>query len=448
MLSMTKTVQGLTWKNWAHTFESQPEKIFYPSSINEVSAIVKEATIEGKTIRVIGAGHSFTRLVESDDWLISLDSLSGIESIDKENGTMTVFGGTRLYQVGEELGKEGFSQENLGDINVQSIAGAISTGTHGTGLQFGNISTQVTRIWLVTAAGEVLPISKTENAHYFNACLVSLGTLGIIVKVTLKIIESPIYEYISNQVEFPILEKNLTQLIETNRHFEFYLFPYSDLVQIKTMNISNQKPKSLRLHHFKNLLLENYLFFILSEICRLFPNTCRFISRLSSKSVGRTSIAAHSYQLFATPRIVKFREIEYCIPLQHLLPAIQEIRECIEVQKHKVHFPIECRMVKADDIWLSPSYKRESAYIAFHMYKGMPYEDYFHDMEQIMKKYDGRPHWGKMHNRNNNDLYNLYPMLTDFLTIRDELDPFGLFLNGYLRDLLTEKDLNYKQEVQ
>lgn len=436
-----KTEQGRTWKNWAHTFESHPEKIYYPSSINEVCTIVKEATIEGQSIRVIGAGHSFTRLVESDEWLISLDALSGIESIDKDNGTVTIFGGTRLYHVGEELGREGFSQENLGDINVQSIAGAISTGTHGTGLQFGNISTQVVKVWLVTAAGEILPISKTENAQYFNACLVSLGTLGIIVKVTLKIIESPIYEYKSDQIEFSILKKNLTQLIESNRHFEFYLFPYSNLVQIKTMNVSDQKPKSLRLHHFKNLLLENYLFFILSEVCRLFPNTCRFISRLSSISVGRISVSAHSYQLFATPRIVKFREIEYCIPLKHLLPAIQEIRECIELQKHKVHFPIECRMVKADDLWLSPSYKRDSAYIAFHMYKGMPYEEYFHDMEQIMKKYDGRPHWGKMHNCNNIDLYSLYPMFTDFLTIRNELDPYGLFLNGYLKELLTEKDL-------
>ncbi|WP_180968171.1 D-arabinono-1,4-lactone oxidase [Cytobacillus massiliigabonensis] len=443
-----KIEQGRTWKNWAQTFESQPEKIFYPSSINEVSTIVKEAAIEGKNIRVIGAGHSFTRLVESDEWLISLDALSGIESIDKDNGTVTVFGGTRLYHVGEELGKQGFSQENLGDINVQSIAGAISTGTHGTGLQFGNISTQAIKIWLVTAAGEILPISKTENAQYYNACLVSLGTLGIIVKVTLKIIESPVYEYKSDQIEFSILKKNLTQLIESNRHFEFYLFPYSDLIQIKTMNISAQKPKNLRLHHFKNLLLENYLFFILSEVCRLFPKTCRFISRLSSKSVGRTSIAAHSYQLFATPRMVKFREIEYCIPLEHLLPAIQEIRECIEEKKHKVHFPIECRMVKADDLWLSPSYKRDSAYIACHMYKGMPYEDYFHDMEQIMKKYDGRPHWGKMHNRSNNELYNLYPKFADFLSIKNELDPYELFLNGYLKDLLNDKDLMNMKKVQ
>lgn len=448
MLSMIKTTTGITWKNWAHTFVSHPEKILSPSTINEVSTLVKQAAEEGRNIRVVGAGHSFTRLVETNDWLISLDSLSGIESSDIDNGTVTVFGGTRLYQLGEELGREGFSQENLGDINVQSIAGAISTGTHGTGLQFGNISTQVTKIWLVTADGEILPISKSENARYFHACLVSLGTLGIIVKVTLKIIPSPIYEYKSDQIKFSILEKNLTQLIETNRHFEFYLFPYSDLVQIKTMNTSDQHPKSLRFHHFKNLLLENYLFFILSEVCRLFPKTCRFISKLSSKSVGRTSVAAHSHQLFATPRIVKFREIEYCIPLQHLLPAIQEIRECIEAKKHKVHFPIECRMVKADDVWLSPSYERESAYIAFHMYKGMPYEDYFHDMEQIMKKYDGRPHWGKMHSRSNAELYSLYPMFADFLNIRKELDPQGLFLNGYLKDLLTENELFTMQEVQ
>ncbi|MFE8697267.1 D-arabinono-1,4-lactone oxidase [Cytobacillus sp. FJAT-53684] len=434
---MIKTEQVRIWKNWAHTFESHPNQILYPSSINEVCSIVNEAAKLKKTLRVVGAGHSFTKLVKTDDWLISLDLLSGIEQLDEENQSVTVFGGTRLFQLGEELGKAGYSQENLGDINVQSIAGAISTGTHGTGLAFGNISTQVTQLWLVTASGEVITISKQENAQYFNASLVSLGSLGIIVKVTLKIIKSPVYEYKSEKVEIAALDQQLSYLIDTNRHFEFYLFPYSDLIQIKTMNITDKSPQNLRLHHVKNLLLENYLFFILSEVCRLFPKTSRSVSRLSAKAVGSSSISAYSYQLFATPRIVKFREMEYCIPLQNLNSAIQEIRECIIEKKYKVHFPIEFRTVKADDLWLSPSYHRDSAYIAFHMYKGMPFEEYFRDMEQIMMKYEGRPHWGKMHNRNSSELHDLYPKLADFLTIRAELDPNGLFSNDYLKELLS-----------
>jgi FAD-linked oxidoreductase len=436
MLFMIKTEHGRTWENWARTVKSQPDKILYPSSIEEVCLLVKEASEKGKKIRVVGAGHSFTKLVETNDWLVSLDQLSGIEQINGERSTVTVLGGTRLYQIGDELGLAGYSQENLGDINVQSIAGAISTGTHGTGIEFGNIASQVTELQLIIASGEVLTISEKENGHLFKASLVSLGCLGIIVKVTLKIIKSPIYEYKSEKMDYSNLKKQLNDLIENNRHFEFYLFPYSDIVQVKTMNISECEPRSLSFYNFKNLILENYLFFILSEVCRVFPRMCRLISRLSAIGVGSSSIVAHSYQLFATPRLVRFREIEYCIPLEFFQSAIQEIREYIETKQHHVHFPIECRTVKADDSWLSPSYERDSAYIAFHMYKGMPFEAYFRDMEKIMKKYEGRPHWGKMHNQSKEELQILYPKLAEFLAVRKELDPNGLFLNPYLEKLM------------
>ena len=435
---MIKAVQGRTWTNWSQTFQCQPQQILYPASIEEVCTLVKEAAAVQKKIRVVGAGHSFTNLVQTDDWLVSLDLLSGIENIDEGNGTATVLGGTRLYEIGNELGRLGYSQENLGDINVQSIAGALSTGTHGTGKNFGIIATQVVELTLVTAAGEILIVSKKENASYFHACLVSLGSLGIIVKVVINIIKSPVYDYISEKISYSQLVENLDHYINTNRHFEFFLFPYSDLIQIKTMDLSVNKPQSLTLHHWKNLILENYLFFILSEACRIFPKSSKFISRLSAKAVGSTSISAHSYQLFATPRKVIFREIEYFIPLQSMKPAIQEIRDCIEVKKYHVHFPLECRTVKADDIWLSPAYKRDSAVISFHMYKGMRYEEYFYDMEKIMEKYDGRPHWGKMHNQSTINLHSLYPKLADFLVIRQKLDPNGIFMNDYLQKLLHE----------
>lgn len=432
---MMKTVEQKKWKNWAHTSESRPEKTFYPTSIADVCSIVKEATLQNKIVRVVGAGHSFTSLVQTDDWLVSLDRLTGIDKLNEAERTVTVFAGTRLYELGEELGKRGYSQENLGDINVQSVAGAISTGTHGTGIAFGNLSSQVTEIVLVTAMGEVLTISEEDNPYLLKAALLSLGSLGIIVKVTFNIVKSPVYEFHSYKLEYPKLEAQLEQLIESNRHFEFYLFPYSDLVQIKTMNITEKRPQKTMFYHFKNLLIENYLFFFVSECCRFFPRTSKFFSRMSAKGVGTSTISAYSYQLFATPRLVRFREIEYCIPIHHLTEALREVRATIEKNEYDVHFPIECRIVKADDIWLSPSYKRDSAYIAFHMYKGMPYEMYFRDMEEIMRKYEGRPHWGKMHSASKEQLHKLYPRLQDFLTVREQLDPDGLFLNSYVTEL-------------
>ena len=445
---MIKTGSSKPWHNWARTATSQPASIFYPSTIHEVQEIVIRAATTGNTIRVVGAGHSFTPLVKTNDWLISLDRLSGVETINEQENTVTVLAGTRLFALGKILGEAGYSQENLGDINIQSIAGAISTGTHGTGISFGSISTQVKELTIITASGELICISETKLPHYFKAALVSLGSLGIIVKAKLSIIKSPVYEFTSRKITYQQLNHQLDQLIQENRHFEFFLFPYSDIVQVKTMNIKESKPKNVRLHHFKNVLLENYLFYIISETCRHFPKTSRFFSRLSAKSVSSTIITAQSHQLFATPRMVRFREMEYGIPLEHFRSALKEIRECIGSQKFHVHFPIECRTVKGDDIWLSPSYDRDTAYIAFHMYKGMPYEKYFFEMERIMKKYNGRPHWGKMHNRNPQELHELYPKLAGFLSIRKELDPHGMFLNDYLTGLfeIEERKNNIQQD--
>ncbi|MFB6465580.1 D-arabinono-1,4-lactone oxidase [Cytobacillus sp. Hz8] len=430
-----RTLKGQRWRNWSHTVENKPDQIFYPTSLEELSTIVKEAKEYKKTIRVAGAGHSFTSLLKTNEWIISLDSLSGIESLNKEKSTVTVLGGTRLYTIGKELGKRGYSQENLGDINVQSIAGALSTGTHGTGLQFGNLSTQVIELTLLTANGECLTLSAYKQPHFFQASLVSLGCLGIIVKVTLKIIEAPIYIYQCKKVNYDQLIQKLDAYILNNRHFEFYLFPYSNTVQVKKMNETNQRPQGLKKQQLKNLILENYFFLLLSKICKWFPKSSRYISRLSAWGVGTASITSYSYRLFATPRLVRFREMEYCIPLFSLKIALEEVRAYMEQKGYHVHFPIECRTVKEDDIWLSPSYQRDSAYIAFHMYKGMPYHDYFRDMEEIMKKYEGRPHWGKLHNLSFKELQLLYPKFNDFLEVRKKLDPEGMFLNAYTKNL-------------
>ena len=434
-----ESIERKKWRNWARTSESQPVKTFFPSTITEVCAIVKAAQEHQKTIRVVGAGHSFTKLVETEDWLVSLDRLNGIDEIDETAKTVTVYAGTRLFELGKALGEHGYSQENLGDINVQSIAGALSTGTHGTGLAFGNLSTQVMKLEIVNAHGDVVTLSRELDPNLFHASLVSLGALGIIVKVTLRIIEAPIYKFKSYKLPYSKLEAQLDELIDSNRHFEFFLFPYSELVQVKTMNLTNDAPQRIRFYYFKNVVLENYLFFLVSELCRLFPKTSKFFSRLSAKGVGSSTISAYSHQLFATPRLVRFREMEYSIPLQHLRDALRDVRKTIETNNYAVHFPIECRTVKADDIWLSPSYKRDSAYLAFHMYKGMPYENYFRDMEKIMRKYNGRPHWGKMHCLSKHELQELYPKFNHFLEIRDSFDPNGRFLNRYMQELFEVK---------
>ncbi|MGG0754188.1 D-arabinono-1,4-lactone oxidase [Brevibacillus laterosporus] len=431
-----RAVAMQSWKNWAGLVTSTPQQVVYPSSLEEVVQVVKEASQQGKTIRVVGSGHSFTALVETDQILLSLDDLQGVITIDDEEQTATVWAGTKLKLLGESLYERGYSQENLGDINAQSIGGAISTGTHGTGIQFGSVSTQVVGLTVVTAQGDILECSETYHPELFRALQVSLGLLGIIVKVRLRVLPAYNIHYKSKRMNLNDCLNNLTTFTDSHRHFEFYWFVHTNVVQAKFMQIT-QEPASKNSvwNQFKKIGIENGLFWFLSEGCRLFPHLCVPISKLSAKAVPDIEEVGASHKLFATPRWVRFSEMEYSVPADKMKEVIEEIRECLQEHRFAVHFPIECRYVKGDDIWLSPAYKRDSAYIAVHMYKGMPYKAYFQAMERIFLKYDGRPHWGKLHELTTADLQERFPMWNQFKAIQKQMDPNGLFLNPYLSRL-------------
>lgn len=424
------------WSNWSSSVVASPKHQVKPKNLQQLIAFVKECYKKNLSIRVVGAGHSFTPLVATNEVLISLDYLSGIEKVDRENHLVTVWAGSRLKDLSRQLNEHGYAFENLGDINEQSIAGAISTGTHGTGIKFGSIATQVTAITLLTAEGTLLEISATENNEYFNAAVISLGMLGIIVKVQLKVI--PQYDLIESSFRFNLDEglHKLDQFVSNNRNFEFFWFPYTDVIQVKTLNIADENRRTNEtIRSVKNVAIENGLFWILSEMSRHVPKTSKLVSYISALGVPVGKEVHKSYIMYATPRIVKFNEMEYSIPYKQMSSVIKEIDQMLKKKRMNVHFPIECRYVKGDSLWLSPSYKQDSAYIAVHMYKGMDFAQYFKEVEEIFLAYGGRPHWGKMHSSSYDQLTEMYPKLKDFLKIRKELDPAGLFLNEYVRNL-------------
>ncbi|WP_206099697.1 D-arabinono-1,4-lactone oxidase [Longirhabdus pacifica] len=424
------------FSNWARNIQQHVEQIFYPTSVEEVVSIVQRCKKERKKIRVVGSGHSFTPLACSREVMVSLDEMQGIEEINHEEGSATVWAGTKLKKLGELLHKHGVAQENLGDINAQSIAGAITTGTHGTGATLGNLSTQVLEVTVVTADGNVITSSQNENAHLFKALQLSLGMLGIIVKVKIKVIPSYKLQYESKRIPFSTCMEKLAHYKSSFRHFEFYCFPYSDTTQIKCLQPTNAPTtKQSVIHTFNETFIENGLFYVLSMACRMLPSLCKPISRLSASVIPSTKKVHQNFRIFASKRLVKFHEMEYCIPAEHMEVVITLIKRTIEAKKIAVHFPIECRYVKADDIWLSPSYKRDSAYIAVHMFRGMPYASYFKEIENIFLEYDGRPHWGKMHTLKGKSLQQKYSMLSSFLKMREEMDHDGMFLNTYLEDI-------------
>ena len=424
------------WSNWSGSVQSAPRDVVKPRNIDELAHMIRGYRKDDRHVRVVGAGHSFTPLVQSDDVLMSLDDMQGIQSIDTAAGTVTVLGGTTLKHLGEALFKHGMAQENLGDIDVQSISGAISTGTHGTGVGFGTLSTQVEGLTLVTASGDILECSPAHNADIFKAAQVSLGTLGIIAQVTLRVVPAKRMHYQAYRKKLTDCLANLEQYKQENSHFEFFWFPYTHRVQAKFLNeTADPVSKSSFWGDFNKIVLENGVYWLLSESCRLLPRFCKTVCHISAQSIANIDEINYSHRLFATPRLVRFQEMEYNIPAEHTATVISEIQACIEQYQFRVHFPVECRFVRADDIWLSPAYQRDSAYIAVHMYRGMPYQAYFQHVEAIFKRYQGRPHWGKMHTRSAGELANLYPRWHDFQHIRSDLDPQGMFLNSYLNTL-------------
>jgi FAD-linked oxidoreductase len=430
------TYQAGQWSNWSGSVKCSPDEVLKPRTIDELTKMIGEYGRAGHHIRVAGSGHSFTPIVQSNGVLLSMEEIQGIESIDAERGSVTVLGGTMLKNLGNMLFEHRLAQENLGDIDVQSISGAISTGTHGTGTRFGTLSTQVEGFTLVTAAGEILECSPDREPDVFKAAQVSLGMLGVIAKVKLRVVPAKRLHYQGQRKKLADCLANLEQYKQENSHFEFLWIPYTGGVQAKFLNETMEPvSKSTFWGNFNKVVLENYVYWLLSESCRLLPDLCKTVCNISAQSIATIDEVNYSHRLFTTPRMVRFQEMEYNIPAERTVAVINEIQKCIQRHQFQVHFPIECRFVHSDDSWLSPAYERESAYIAVHMYQGMPYRSYFYYIEEIFKRYQGRPHWGKMHTRTAGELAELYPRWNDFRRVRAALDPQGVFLNSYLHEL-------------
>lgn len=426
--------QNNTFKNWAETVVCHPEQILKPSSEEEIAQIITTASQTGKRIRVVGNGHSFSGLVGTDSILIALDNWGGV--IERNDNIVSVKAGSNIKTLGEDLFNLGLAQENLGDIDVQSIAGAVSTGTHGTGVEFGNLATQVDEITFINAKGEKITCSESQNHDIFKAAQVSLGSLGIITRMKLRCIPKYVLELKNKKNNLTDCLSKLDQYNKENRNFEFYYFPYTETVQMKISNVTDGEPQeSGFMGYLNDIVLENGLFKFFSEISRLVPSQSKRVSKMVGAFVGESKRNTWSHRVYATSRLVRFTEMEYNIPKDSFEECMLEIKKKIDDTQYDLHFPIECRFVKGDDIWMSPAYQRDSAYLAIHMYKGMPYEQYFKDMEAIFKKYDGRPHWGKMHFQTPDSLKELYPKWDEFHAIRKEMDPKGIFMNDYLKGI-------------
>ncbi|SDE39153.1 D-arabinono-1,4-lactone oxidase [Rhodococcus tukisamuensis] len=432
-----------TWHNWAECASASPRRYATPASVAELSFEIARATTEGLHVKCVGAGHSFTPVAVTDGVLISLDNLSGIKSVvhtEPAGALVTVLAGTRLRDLNPMLWDLGLAMTNLGDIDAQSIAGAIATGTHGTGARFGGLATQVRALTLVLADGTVVECSPEENSELFEAARIGLGAVGVIATLTLQCEPA----YAMRAVESPDRLSAVMERIDENSrgvdHFEFYWFPHTDRVLTKR---NTRLPATTPLEPVGRVrgfvddeLLSNTFFEGVNRVAAQFPAAIPKINEVASRALSAREFTDRSYRVFASSRRVKFREMEYAVPVEALPDTLREIDQWLGRSDFRVAFPVEVRFAAADDVWMSTAHGRDTAYVAVHQYYRRDHRPYFDAVESIARAADGRPHWGKLHSRTAADLRPTYQRFDEFCSVRDKYDPSRVFDNDYLRQVL------------
>ncbi|MYT74132.1 MULTISPECIES: D-arabinono-1,4-lactone oxidase [unclassified Streptomyces] len=431
---------GAAWRNWAGNVVSRPVREVTPASVEELTAAVRAAAEDGLKVKAVGTGHSFTAAAATDGVLIRPQLLTGIRNIDRNNGTVTVEAGTPLKRLNLALAREGLSLTNMGDIMEQTVSGATSTGTHGTGRDSASIAAQIKGLELVTAAGELIACSEKENPEIFAAARIGLGALGIVTAITFAV--EPVFLLTAREepMSFDKVLADFDELHAENEHFEFYWFPHTGNCNTKRNNRSAgpEAPVSAVSSLWEDEILSNGLFQVVNSIGRAVPATIPAIAKVSSKALSARTYTDIPYKVFTSPRRVRFVEMEYAVPREALVATLRELKSMVDGSDLRVSFPVEVRTAPADDIALSTASGRDSAYIAVHMYKGTPYQRYFTAAERIFTAHEGRPHWGKVHTRDAEYFARVYPRFGEFTDLRDRLDPDRLFGNAYLRRVLGD----------
>jgi FAD-linked oxidoreductase len=417
------------WSNWSRGQSCAPAEHVRPATRAELS----EAVARGRAVRVAGAGHSFSGVVPTDGTLLSLDRLDRVLDVDRDSGLVRAEAGIRLHRLVRELHAHGLALPNLGDIDAQSLAGALVTGTHGTGRKLGNLATSVEAMELVLADGSELTV---DGGDELRAARIGLGALGVVAAVTLRCVPAFRLHAVDRPLPLDDVLGELDRHVDGNDHFELFTFPHSPIALTRTNNRSDSapSPRRPRREWLQDVVLDNHVFGLLNRVARRAPKTIPTLNRLAGRSASQRERVADSFDVFASPRLVRFEEMEYALPREHAVEAMRAARQILE--RYPVSFPIELRFSAGDDALLSPAHARDTAYVAVHVYEGMSFEAPFREVEAVMAEWGGRPHWGKRSFLPAAELAPRYPRWADFAAIRERLDPDGRFVNAWARQTL------------
>lgn len=425
------------WTNWAGNQECAPAAIDHPITEADLVASVQRAAEDGQRVKVVGSGHSFTGAALTDGRLVVLDRYDRVVSVDQEAGLVTVQAGITLRRLNHLLASAGLALPNLGDVEYQTISGALSTATHGTGITLGNLATQIRAMRLVTGDGSVVSCSADLEPEVFAAARVGIGALGIISTVTLQCV--PAFDLHAYEVPERVdgLLADIDTHVEGNDHFEFYWVPHTGWALTKRNNRTDRQRSARPAWRevYEDIVVSNWAFGALCRAGRIRPQAIPRLMRILP-STGPVDYVDRSDRVFTSPRTVRFYEMEYAVPRETGPEALNRVRDFVKRSGLFLSFPVEVRFVAGDDIPLSPAFGRDTCYIAVHVYRGMQFHQYFSGVESIMNDYGGRPHWGKLHFQSADTLAPRYPEWERFQAVRARLDPDGRFANDYLDRVL------------
>lgn len=426
------------WHNWAGDQRCRPAEIVWPVGLGELCGAVKRASARGQTVRVAGSGHSFTDIACTDGMMLRLERLNRVLDVDSSSGLVKVEGGIGLHELNERLDEFGLALENLGDIDRQTLAGAISTATHGTGAGFRNLSSLVESMEIVIGDGTVIELSAESDPDEMCAARVGLGALGVIATLTLRTVPTFTLKRVDSPRPLDEVLGGLDEMADGTEHFEFFVFPHTDValcIERERVDLPPSPPSAAK-RYLSDVLVENHLAGLLSRGARRFPSQIPRLARFAASQLGNSTRIDRSYRVFANERRIRFTEMEYAIPREHAADAVRRVLELVPRRGFDVSFPIEVRFLAADDAYLSTAFERDTAYVAVHMYERMEWEPYFRGVEAIMDSYEGRPHWGKRHFQTAETLAPRYPEWKPFQKLRRKLDPQGRFANEYTNRVL------------
>jgi L-gulonolactone oxidase len=428
------------WTNWDGEQRCAPREVARPASEAELIDVIGLAAARGEPVRAVGSGHSFTDCPCTDGVMVDMTGMQRVLAVDEARCQVTVEGGAKLYALGPQLAARGLALENQGDIDRQSITGAISTATHGTGAAFRNISAQIAGLRLVTAAGEAIELSAESDLEAYLAARVSIGALGVISAVTIQCV--PLYTLHRRDEPHPLGETldRLDEHNSDNDHFEFFVFPYTKtaLTRRTRRSLEAPAPTPRWKRYVQEEIVENYALGTVCRTGRRFPGMVPRLNRVITAAMSASEVQDRAYKVYATTRSVRFTEMEYAIPREHAREAVERVLDLVERRSLPILFPLEVRFAAGDEAFLSTAHGRDTCYVAVHQFQGMEYETFLRAAEEVFDELGGRPHWGKRHYQSAATLRDRYADWERFAVVRERLDPGRVFANDYTRRVLGD----------